>query len=106
MVDDLTQNHKMFNVNLLYFLIMYIVCVILCDRCCDISYHSLPEYNLIKNKTRSNQPIISRTVVSNITDCKRFAAFKKALAFNFISGKDPDGMGITDIKNSCDTLLS
>ncbi|XP_032670449.1 uncharacterized protein LOC116843800 [Odontomachus brunneus] len=63
----------------------------ICDRCCEMNNHELPQYELIKNNSRSKQPIISRKVVSNVSECEKFAASKKALAFNFVSARDRDG---------------
>lgn len=77
-------------------LLASIVCAMylaICDRCCEINYRALPRYELIKTNSRSIQPIVSRRVVSNVSECKEFAASKKALAFNFVSAKDRAGTG-------------
>ncbi|EZA61496.1 hypothetical protein DMN91_004338 [Ooceraea biroi] len=54
----------------------------------------------MRNNSRSNQPIISRRVVSNVTECKEFAASKKALAFNFVSARSRAGKQ----ENTCQAL--
>lgn len=80
-------------VNLLLFL--FIICaayLAICDHCCVINYQELPRYDLIKTNWRSNQPIISRKVVSNVEKCKEFAASKRALAFNLASTRNRAGM--------------
>ncbi|XP_076171648.1 C-type lectin domain family 6 member A isoform X1 [Ptiloglossa arizonensis] len=56
------------------------------DRCCRINSRQLTYYNyykLIKSNARSNQSILSRTTVSSVNECKKFAMAKKALAFNY-----------------------
>ncbi|XP_011148605.1 uncharacterized protein LOC105188707 [Harpegnathos saltator] len=63
----------------------------ICDRCCQINYHELPQYELIKTNSYSKQPIISRRVVSNVSECEKFAASKKALAFNLASTRNREG---------------
>lgn len=73
-------------------LIMHTTRLAVCDRCCQINYRELPRYELMKSNSRSKQPIISRRVVSNVSECERFAASKKALAFNFVSARDRAGM--------------
>ncbi|KYM96008.1 Lithostathine [Cyphomyrmex costatus] len=65
--------------------------IVICDRCCLIDHHELPQYDLIKTNLRSSQPIISRRVVLNVNECKKFAASKKALAFNFVSMRNRTG---------------
>ncbi|XP_014486713.1 PREDICTED: C-type lectin domain family 4 member E [Dinoponera quadriceps] len=70
------------------------------DRCCEINYHELPQYELIKKNSRSKQPIISRKVVSNVSECEQFAASKKSLAFNFVSARDRAGSW----ENTCQAL--
>lgn len=72
-------------------LIMNATCSIVCDPCCDINNHELPQYDLVMTNSRSKQPIISRQVVSNVNECEKFAASKKALAFNFVSARDRAG---------------
>ncbi|XP_077259883.1 C-type lectin mannose-binding isoform isoform X2 [Temnothorax americanus] len=78
------------SVNLILFL--FVICAaysfIYCDHCCLINRHELPQYDLIMNNSCSSQPIISRRIVSNVSDCAKFAASKKALAFNFISSRN------------------
>lgn len=85
--------HSMLNVNLLLsLLIVQAARLTVCDHCCEINYHGLPRYDLMRKNSRSNQPIISRKVVSNVSECEEFAASKKALAFNFLStGKSNNG---------------
>ncbi|XP_011346651.1 uncharacterized protein LOC105284668 [Ooceraea biroi] len=91
----------MLSVNLLLFvLITHAAYLTTCDRCCEINYHGLPRYDLMRNNSRSNQPIISRRVVSNVTECKEFAASKKALAFNFVSARSRAGKQ----ENTCQAL--
>jgi len=77
---------------LLFLIIVHEAYLIACERCCEISYHELPGYDLIRTNSRSNQPIISRRVISNVSECKEFAASKKALAFNFVSARSRVGM--------------
>jgi len=87
--------------NLMLFL--FIVCaayLAICDRCCSINRHELPRYDLIKSNSRSSQPIISRRVVSNVNECKKFAASKKALAFNFVSARNRTGMRMAGNQNN------
>ncbi|TGZ33049.1 Macrophage mannose receptor 1 [Temnothorax longispinosus] len=71
-----------------------------CDHCCLINRHELPQYDLIMNNSCSSQPIISRRIVSNVSECAKFAASKKALAFNFISSRNRTG----GRENSCQAL--
>lgn len=77
---------------LLFFFIICAAYLAICDRCCLINYQKLPQYDLIKTNRRSNQPIISRKVVSNVEECKEFAASKRALAFNLASTRKHAGM--------------
>ncbi|XP_012521472.2 C-type lectin domain family 4 member E [Monomorium pharaonis] len=91
----------MLNFNLiLFFFVLFAVYLAICDRCCLISRHELPQYDLIKTKSRSSQPIISRKVVPSLDECKKFAALKRALAFNFISARNRTG----GQENSCQAL--
>ncbi|XP_011696132.1 PREDICTED: uncharacterized protein LOC105454888 [Wasmannia auropunctata] len=87
-----------FSLTLVMFLV--IVCAAICDRCCLISRHELPRYDLIKNNSRSSQPIISRRATASVDECKEFAASKKALAFNFVSARNRTG----ERENSCQAL--
>ncbi|XP_029169056.1 uncharacterized protein LOC114939009 [Nylanderia fulva] len=91
----------MARVNLLLF--FFIICaayLAICDRCCLINYQELPQYDLIKTNRRSNQPIISRNVVSNVEECMEFAASKRALAFNLASTRKHVGTR----ENTCQAL--
>lgn len=54
-----------------------------CDRCCAINLRKLPSYKLNRIGARSDETIISRKIVHNLYECKKFAASRKALAFNF-----------------------
>ncbi|XP_012218290.1 uncharacterized protein [Linepithema humile] len=85
---------------LLFLLIIYATYLTVCDRCCEISHRELPRYDLIKTNWRSNQPIISRKAVSNVSECNKFAASKKALAFNFVSARNRAGRR----ENMCQAL--
>ncbi|XP_070168703.1 uncharacterized protein [Polyergus mexicanus] len=83
-----------------FLLIIYAVYLVICDHCCGINYHELPRYDLIKINWRSNQPIVSREVVSNVKKCEEFAASKKALAFNIVSMRNRAGRR----ENMCQAL--
>ncbi|KAL2734230.1 C-type lectin domain family 4 member E [Vespula squamosa] len=54
-----------------------------CDRCCAINLRKLPSYKLNRIGARSDETIISRKIVQDLYECKKFAASRKALAFNF-----------------------
>lgn len=83
--------------SILFIFIIYAAYSTICDRCCLINRHELPRYDLIKTNSRSSQPIISRKVVSNVNECKEFAASKRALAFNFVSARNRTGMRMAGI---------
>ncbi|KYQ55748.1 C-type lectin domain family 4 member F [Trachymyrmex zeteki] len=90
-----------FNLQLILFLLfMYAAYLVICDHCCLINRHELPQYDLIKTNLRSSQPIISRRVVSHVNECKKFVVSKKALAFNFVSARNRTG----GQENSCQAL--
>ncbi|KAL6259868.1 hypothetical protein P5V15_009778 [Pogonomyrmex californicus] len=93
--------YRVSSVNLLLSLfIVYVVYSVGCDRCCLISRHELPRYDLIKSNSRSSQAIISRRIVPSVGECKKFAASKRALAFNFISSRNRTG----GRENTCQAL--
>ncbi|KAL0123131.1 hypothetical protein PUN28_007636 [Cardiocondyla obscurior] len=89
------------NVSLISLLFLtYVVYSTICDRCCLINHRELPRYDLLKTNSRSRQPIISRRVVANVDECKKFAASKKALGFNFATTRNRTG----GRENSCQAL--
>ncbi|KOC62981.1 CD209 antigen-like protein D [Habropoda laboriosa] len=57
--------------------------LIMCDSCCQIDSRELPYYKLMKSNARSDQLILSTATVQNISECRKFAWAKKALAFNY-----------------------
>ncbi|XP_076397700.1 C-type lectin domain family 6 member A isoform X2 [Megachile rotundata] len=68
--------------------VFLIIDSIVCHPCCQINSSKLPRYKLMKSNARLNQFILSRTVVQNVNECKKFALVKKALAFNYGLGTD------------------
>lgn len=73
----------------------YVLCLklnlIASDVCWRINSRQLPYYKLMKSNWRSNQLIVSRTMVQNVNECTKFARVKKALAFNY--GLETDRYG-------------
>ncbi|CAK9829597.1 CD209 antigen-like protein D [Anthophora retusa] len=66
-----------------YFVTPSTLCLIKCDSCSQINSRELPYYRLTKSNARSNQLIFSTATVQNISECRKFAWIKKALAFNY-----------------------
>lgn len=74
---------KIILILLIYLVACLILNLIVCDNCCEINSQQLPYYKLMKSNARSDQLILSRTLIKNVNECRKFALNKKALAFNY-----------------------
>lgn len=74
---------KIILILLIYLVTCLILNLIVCDNCCEINSQQLPYYKLMKSNARSDQLILSRTLIKNVNECRKFALNKKALAFNY-----------------------